>query len=46
MKKAAYFFFEQERECEPKSPPHGDVIESVNCKKIKGINYLYLQFNL
>ena len=37
-----YLFFEQEREREPKSPPHGDIIESVNCKKFKEIKYFYV----
>ena len=29
-----YLFFEQERECESKRSPHGDVIESVDLKKL------------
>ena len=29
---ATYLFFKQEREREPKSPPHGNIIESVYCK--------------
>ena len=29
-----YLFFEQEGECESKRSPHGDVIETVDLKKL------------
>ena len=37
-----YLFFEQERECETKRPPHGDIIESVDFKKVYVKKYLYV----